>query len=295
MEQVKAAFMTMRPPFLLLTPICIGLAASMAMDHGYGINILVLSLIFSCALLAHIAVNTLNEYLDFQSGLDLATKRTPFSGGSGALVATPSAANWARNIAITCIVLIVLIGGYLCVTRTWLLLPLGLIGLAVVIQYTRTLNTLPWLCFISPGVGFSLIITLGSFLALTYTITLDALLIAGITFFQINNLLLLNQFPDTEADAAHGRNTLPIHYGATIATVILLVSTLSSFALIAVLIQFKILPLNAYWALVTMPLAIVSCIGAFIYGFEIGKRPAYLACNVIVALVTPTILAISLL
>ena len=34
---------------------------------------------------AHISVNALNEYLDFRSGLDARTVRTPFSGGSGAL------------------------------------------------------------------------------------------------------------------------------------------------------------------------------------------------------------------
>jgi len=37
------------------------------------------------AFLAHVSVNTLNEYYDFKSGLDLETIRTPFSGGSGAL------------------------------------------------------------------------------------------------------------------------------------------------------------------------------------------------------------------
>ncbi len=36
------------------------------------------------AFLAHISVNTLNEYFDFKSGLDLETIKTPFSGGSGA-------------------------------------------------------------------------------------------------------------------------------------------------------------------------------------------------------------------
>jgi len=33
---------------------------------------------------AHIAVNTLNEYMDFKSGLDYETLKTPFAGGSGA-------------------------------------------------------------------------------------------------------------------------------------------------------------------------------------------------------------------
>jgi hypothetical protein len=49
-------------------------------------------LIFIGALFAHISVNTLNEYFDFKSGLDLTANKTPFSGGSGALPNTPDVA-----------------------------------------------------------------------------------------------------------------------------------------------------------------------------------------------------------
>ena len=38
-------------------------------------------LAFIGLLLAHISVNTLNDYFDYRSGIDLETRRTPFSGG----------------------------------------------------------------------------------------------------------------------------------------------------------------------------------------------------------------------
>lgn len=44
------------------------------------------------ATLAHISVNTLNEYEDFKSGLDFQTFKTPFSGGSGTLPNHPNIA-----------------------------------------------------------------------------------------------------------------------------------------------------------------------------------------------------------
>ena len=49
---------------------------------------------------AHLAVNMLNEYFDFKSGLDFKTQRTPFSGGSGTLPANPHLARQALTTAI---------------------------------------------------------------------------------------------------------------------------------------------------------------------------------------------------
>ena len=40
-------------------------------------------MVFLGLLLTHISVNVLNDYFDYRSGMDLATKRIPFSGGSG--------------------------------------------------------------------------------------------------------------------------------------------------------------------------------------------------------------------
>jgi len=36
-------------------------------------------------LLAHASSDVLNDYFDFRTGIDLVTRRTPFSGGSGLL------------------------------------------------------------------------------------------------------------------------------------------------------------------------------------------------------------------
>lgn len=47
------------------------------------------------ALSAYISVNVFNEYIDFKTGLDLVTRRTPFSGGSGTLPANPEMTEFA--------------------------------------------------------------------------------------------------------------------------------------------------------------------------------------------------------
>ena len=81
---LKTWFTETRPNFLLLTPICFSVGLGVAFSEGY-FNLFRTILGLIGAMLAHISVNVLNDYFDFRSGLDLKTKRTPFSGGSGIL------------------------------------------------------------------------------------------------------------------------------------------------------------------------------------------------------------------
>ena len=84
-----------RPNFLILTPVCISLGlASVLLTEGW-VDWGTLAVILIGALMAHVSVNALNEYQDFQSGLDFKTERTPFSGGSGTLVLQPRLASQA--------------------------------------------------------------------------------------------------------------------------------------------------------------------------------------------------------
>jgi len=82
MINVKTIVQSMRVPFLVLTPVCVFLGASTVVANQAEVSLFVLLLALLGAFLAHISVNTLNEYLDFKSGLDLETIKTPFSGGS---------------------------------------------------------------------------------------------------------------------------------------------------------------------------------------------------------------------
>jgi len=92
MSEIKILLGPMRIPFLILTPSCVLLGLGSAVWTCGNVNIFYLFLVFIGALSAHISVNALNEYFDFKSGLDFKTKRTPFSGGSGALPERPEKA-----------------------------------------------------------------------------------------------------------------------------------------------------------------------------------------------------------
>jgi len=79
-----------RGRFLLLTLSCVALGVALAVRGGAeAISYSDALLVMLGALAAHVAVNALNEWGDYRSGLDLQTRRTAFSGGSGTLVTHP--------------------------------------------------------------------------------------------------------------------------------------------------------------------------------------------------------------
>ena len=162
---------------------------------------------------SHISVNTFNEYFDFQSGLDLKTEKTPFSGGSGALPDNPEMANVVLTVSLVSLLLTIFIGIYLIMQRGTLILPIGFVGVVLIMTYTQWLNRFPFLCLIAPGLGFGVLMVVGTHVILTGEHSPLSWLVSLIPFFLINNLLLLNQYPDIKADASVGRNTFPIEIG----------------------------------------------------------------------------------
>lgn len=202
---VTAVLQSMRLPFVILSPVCVLLGLSVALYEGVSVNYLYFALALIGAVLGHISVNCLNEYADFNSGLDLNTQKTPFSGGSGALPANPSAARAVFYCGIVCLLLTMAIGGYFIYALGLALLPLGLLGVGLILTYTGWINKHALLCLIALGVGFGPLMVGGSYFVLSGGYSSLAWLVSLLPFFLVNNLLLLNQYPDIVADAGAGR------------------------------------------------------------------------------------------
>lgn len=243
---------TMRPPFLLLVFSCLSLPFGYSVAAHQNLSYPVLALIVTSALLAHISVNMLNEYMDYVSNLDRHTQRTPFSGGSGALMAAPERIHTVKRLAIVMLVLTMVSGLAILLIQSQqrgLLTALGVTGLAIVAGYTPWINRIPWLCLIAPGIGFGLIMGYGSFVALTGDTDLAMLALAAIPMLLVNNLLLLNQFPDAGADRRHGRRHLVITYGYTTAARVLMGQWLLVAAVIVGLVASGVVPRWGGWSL----------------------------------------------
>ncbi len=295
MALAKVLFKTTRPPFLVLTPICLALGVSLAKFQGYFINYYDVLLVLIAALMAHISVNTLNEYFDFKSGLDLNTQRTPFSGGSGALPNNPNLHHNVLSIGIASLVITLIIGLYFIQRFGLAIAPIGILGLILVLSYTQWINKHPFLCLIAPGLGFGLLFVLGTHYVFSENYHLIPLLIALIPFFLVNNLLLLNQYPDIQADKKAGRNHFPIAFGIKKSNAVYALFVLSTIISLIYLVVNNLLPNISLLALTPMPLALFSLSGANKHGNKIGHYPHYLAANVAVTLLVPLVLSISLI
>jgi len=290
----QAVIQSMRGPFLVLTPVCVFLGMSTVIASQASVNMFALALALIGAFLAHISVNMLNEYFDFKSGLDLETIRTPFSGGSGALPQNPEMVGAVLIGGVAASIGLFMIGGYFVWQQGAGIVPIGLVGLALIATYTSWINKHPFLCLIAPGLGFGFLMVAGTQFVLQGYYAQQALIAASVPFLLVNNLLLLNQFPDVEADRKAGRNHFPIAYGVKRSSQVYGLFVLLTIAVIVISVVQGYLPMLSLIALIPMPLALFSLSGAFKYGADIGSQPQYLAANVVVTLLTTLLLGISL-
>ena len=286
---------SLRGPFLVLTPVCVFLGMSMVVANQDSVDIYMLGLVLLGAVLAHVSVNTFNEYLDFRSGLDLKTNKTRFSGGSGALPQNPDMAPAVLVVASLSLIATSLIGFYFFWKLGPGIIPIGVAGLIIIVTYTGWINKHPILCLIAPGIGFGILMVVGTQFVLQGKYSASSWLVALVPFFLVNNLLLLNQYPDIQADAEVGRNHFPIAYGTRASNSIYALFGLATIGLFAVGILGGQLPGLSIVALIPMPLAIFALTGAIKHGETLGCFPKYLAANVAVTIITPTLLGISIM
>ena len=292
--QIKILLQTIRLPFLVLTPVCIFLGFSIAYTIHPSIDLTTVFIIFFGAIAAHVSVNTLNEYDDFKSGLDLITERTPFSGGSGALPNNPDMAASVLVIGLVALTTTIIIGIKLILEHGMQIMPFGLAGVILIIAYTRWINRSPCLCLIAPGLGFGGLMVVGTHVVLTGEHSKLVCLISLVPFLLINNLLLLNQYPDIKADATIGRNTFPIAYGIKNSNYVYAVSMMTAYSLIVFFIYKGYVPGLAVMALIPMLFSVYSLIGAIKYTSRIGSHHQYMAANVAAALLTPLLLGVAI-
>ncbi|MGO1500666.1 MAG: prenyltransferase [Marinobacter sp.] len=255
MSKTVAVVRASRPDFLVLAPLCVGLGVAVAWHQGEPPALLDTLLVFIGALLAHAAVNLLNEYEDFVSGLDFITSRTPFSGGSGALPETPSAAKRVLVAALGTLALVVLIGLYFLWQRGLPMLVLGTAGVMLVLTYTRWITRSPLLCLFAPGIGFGPVMILGTLVALGARLDATAITVSIISLLLVSELLLINQIPDAEADRKIGRRHLVITLGTRAAARLVSALFLLGYVVLIAGILAGWLPLPAILSLASAPFA----------------------------------------
>lgn len=294
-QHVKTVIGTTRPNFLLLSVSVVVLGTALALYQGADWSTSLFLMVVLGAVLAHAAVNMLNEYQDFHSGLDDLTERTPFSGGSGSLQANPGAAIYVKRALNVVLVALILLGMLLVYQTGWGLLPIGLLGLVVILTYTSNITRLPWLCLIAPGLAFGPLMILGTYWVWTGSISWLALTLSLVPFFLVNNLLLLNQYPDLEADKQVGRENIIMRLGPQQGSRVFVLFLGLAFVSLMASIWFFALPTSVYIAMLMLLLAIPLAKLTLSQYQNIQKLMPALAMNVIINLLTPLMMAAGLL
>jgi 1,4-dihydroxy-2-naphthoate octaprenyltransferase len=279
---------------LILTPACVVLGLGTAVWSGANVNWLNFVLALVGAVASHVSVNAFNEYFDFKSGLDFKTQRTPFSGGSGTLPAHPEAVGQTLGTAIVSAIIICAVGLYFVLQWGAAIVPLGLLGVFVVVVYTPWLAHNAFLCLIAPGLGFGTLMVVGTHFALTGEYSWTALIASFVPFFLVSDLLLLNQFPDVEADRSIGRRNYPILLGRKMGSIIYGLFLLLAFVSIAVGVYLDLLPPLALIGLVMALPAAAAFVGSYRFADDMKGLGPFLGLNVLINILTPVLVAVGL-
>ena len=289
MKRLKYWFLETRPQFLTLTAALAFLGTVIAWYYDFfhlghavlaGVGLL----------LAHISVNTLNDYFDYRSGIDLVTKRTPFSGGSGILpekLLSPRQVLW---LGLGSLILAVPIGIYFSVVAGWQLLPLLVVAAFFILLYCPFILKRPWPEW-AAGAGMGTLPILGMAFVQMGSYTWEVVIAAIPSGFLVHNLLLLNEFPDAEADRQANRKTMVITAGKKNAGIFYTVVAIAVYVWIIAWVIAGFMPVWTLLALITLPLSIRAINGA-LHSDDPSKFMPGMAANVVAMLVTQLVIGI---
>jgi 1,4-dihydroxy-2-naphthoate octaprenyltransferase len=294
MANVKTWIMETRPSFLLLVPVCTFTGVATSLYEKNHFRPLYFALAFIGALFAHISVNVLNEYSDYRTGIDFKTRKTPFSGGSGILPSGLLKPKQALVLGLGSLAVTIAVGIYFIYQYKWDILPIGLVGVAIILLYTPFLTRLHGVTeLIGPGLGFGLMV-LGTYVTQCGEYTIASVLVSIVAGLLVANLLLINEFPDVEADRPAGRKHLPIILGRAKAAWVYCAICILAYAVIIIGVAIDELPVWALLGMLILPLGTRAMMGALKYHDDIAKLIPVLRMNVLVVLLTPTLMSIGI-
>jgi 1,4-dihydroxy-2-naphthoate octaprenyltransferase len=233
-------------------PVLVGLGA--AMGAGYDFRPVVFLATLLSSTLIQIGTNLSNDYSDFHSGADNASRLGPPRVTQMGL-ASPQAVRRAMLFAFGAAALV---GVYLVYEGGWPILAIGIASIIAGIAYTCG----PW-PFGYHGLGDLFVFIFFGLLAVAGTYLLQADRIDGVAVaagavmgMTVTAILVANNLRDIDTDARTGKRTLAVLLGrsATRAEYILLLAL--PYGLSAVFVLAGTIPIAALVILVTLPIAI---------------------------------------
>lgn len=288
--KLRLWFLETRPPFLLLSVVLVLVGTAVALHEGC-FDWLRFVLTLLGLLFAHISVNVLNDYSDYRSGIDFETQKTPFSGGSGILTDGLLKPESVYKFGAGCLAIALLIGIYLTLISGWQLLPPIILGGLITYFYTSHLTRWP-VAELWAGLGMGTLPALGTYFIQTGSYSLEAFAASLPPGFLTANLLLLNEFPDAEADKKGGRRHLVIALGKRRASRVYAALMAATYLCIVAGVVARLMPPATLIALASIVFAATAVSKAFKHRDNIQKLIPALRANVITVLGTDALLAL---
>ncbi|MCX6239550.1 MAG: prenyltransferase [Bacteroidia bacterium] len=297
LNQVRANFLVLAALLVL-----IGIALSFKyLPNDQTIKWFDITLVMIGSVLAHASVNLFNEYSDHLTGIDKNTKRTPFSGGSGMIHSGFTNPAAVLSAAITTLLIAGAIGIYFVITSHWSVFLIILIGAFSIVAYTPLLTKL-MLGELFSGLTLGTLVVLGTFIALTAKpgqslaslLPFEVIMVSIPPGILTSLLLLLNEFPDAEADLKGGRKHLVIKLGAQKAAYVYAAGVVTTFVIILFLPLTGTSSFWLYLGLLPLPIGIKATITALRYNSNIEKLIPALGANILTVLLTDALLAVSI-
>jgi 1,4-dihydroxy-2-naphthoate polyprenyltransferase len=240
--------------YLVLAFLLVGIGTSLAFSFkpdGYVISVLDIILVFLGVVFAHASVNLLNEYSDYESGIEQMHIRSPFTGGRNLLVEGTVKPFSVLLMAITFLIVALVIGIYFTITSHMGILIFMLIGGISILGYIDYLTRFLANELIS-GFVLGTVVILGTYLALIHVpyvpllaaIPVGVWLISLIPGLLTALLLILVKFPNAEKESKSGRKPLAAALGRKKAATLYSVGATITFLLIVLL---PIIGVSSYW------------------------------------------------
>jgi 1,4-dihydroxy-2-naphthoate octaprenyltransferase len=289
---IRTWLRAIRVRYLLASVIAVSNGIALAFWKNKQIDLSDAILTFVGVICLHASIDLLNDYWDYKRGIDTATRRTKFSGGTGVLPENLLKPGNVYFVGLIFLLIGTLIGMYFVVIRgIAIALLLGFAILAVYFYSTSIVN-------LGLGEAFVAIkgtlIVVGSYYVQTWSIGVGVVFVGIIMGILSASVLFVNSFPDYQADRSRGRRTLVILLGRQRAVKIFPWMILCTYVLIIAGIFLGYLKIYSLASLLSAPFA-VSAIKRISKSYQdVEKLVPVMGATVAYSRVTGVVLAASL-
>ncbi len=248
-----------RVRFLLASIIAVSVGLAINWRQNSTIDPLDTILTFAGVLALHASVDLLNDYWDYKRGIDVMTKRTRMSGGTGVLPEGLLKPVSVYRAGIGFLILGSVIGFYFVFTDGIIIAAiLGFAILSIYFYSTKIVDSGLAEFFVAVK---GTMIVLGTYFIQSNQITLESIF-GGIVVGVLSSLVLfIASFPDHDADKSKGRKTLVIAFGKKNAASLFWVFQTISYFVIIFGIFIHVFPLLSLITLFSIPLVVKAGFG----------------------------------